>query len=182
MPPRFTLGDTLSFTKTLAAYPAGVWTLYYRLMVRSGAGAPVSFNSTASGTSHAISVPAATTAAWVAGIYTWAAWVSDGTAKYSVEQGSTTLLADPRTAPAALDLRTPAQVALDNVRALIQGKAGADVLKYTIGGRQLERYSMAELGALQAHLAQQVARETRAALLASGKADPRRYSVRLGRA
>lgn len=182
MPPRFTLGDTLSFTKKLSAYAAGVWTLYYRLMVRAGSGTPISFNSAASGSDHAVSVPPATTAAWVAGIYTWASWVSNGTDKFSIEQGSTTLLADPRTASGALDLRTPAQVALDNVRATIQGRATADVLRYTIGGRSLERYAMAELIALEQRLAQQVARESRQAQLAAGQADPRRYSVRLGRA
>jgi hypothetical protein len=182
MPPRFTLGDTLSFTKTLADYPAGVWTLYYRLMLRAGLATPISFNSTAIGTDHAISVSAVTTATWVPTTYTWASWVSDGTNVFSIDQGSTALLANPRTAGGDLDLRTPAQVALDNVRATIQGKATADVLRYTIGGRQLERYPMAELIALEQRLAQQVARESRSAALAAGLADPRRYSVRLGRA
>lgn len=182
MLPRFTLGDTLSFTKALPAYPAGVWTLYYRMLLRAGSGAAISFNSTASGTDHLITVSAATTAAWVAGTYTWASWVSDGAVTYSIEQATITLLPNPRTASGSMDLRTTAQVALDNVRATIQGRATADVLRYTIGGRSLEHYPMAELVALEQRLAQQVSREARQAQLAAGLADPRRYSVRLGRA
>lgn len=182
MPPRFTLGDTLSFTKALPTYPAGVWTLYYRLLLRTGTGDALSFNSTASGSDHLISVPAATTAAWLAGTYTWSAWVSDGTSKFSVGQGAIELLTDPRTATGSLDLRSAARVALDNVRLTIQGKASADVLSYTINGRQLEKYPVRELIALQKQLAAQVAAEDRAAQLAAGGADTRRYTVRLGRA
>lgn len=180
---RFTLGDTLSFTTALAAYPASAgWGLYYRLIPRTGSGTAISFNSTASGDSHVISVPAATTGAWLAGTYTWAAWVSDGVSSYSTGDGSTELLADPRTALGSLDLRTSAQVALDNVRATIQGKATADVLRYQINGRSLERYPMSELIALEGNLAIRVAAEKRAAALAAGKPDPRRYTVSLGRA
>ena len=183
MLPRFTLGDTLSTTKTLAAYPASAgWVLYYRLVPRSGAGTAIAFNGTASGSDHLISVPAATTAAWAAGTYTWASWVADGTSSYSLEQGTTELLLNPRTTDGPLDLRSASQTALDNVRATIQGKATADVLKYEINGRSLERYPMRELIALETHLATQVAREKRVEQLAAGKADPRRYAVRLGRA
>jgi hypothetical protein len=183
MLPRFTLGDTLSSTKTLAGYPASSgWVLYYRLVPRSGSGTAITFNSTASGDDHVISVAAATTAAWAAGTYTWAAWVADGTSSYSLEQGTTELLLNPRTTGGPLDLRSAAQIALDNVRLTIQGKASADVLKYEINGRSLERYPMRELIALETHLSTQVNREARAAALAAGKPDTRRYAVRLGRA
>ena len=180
---RFTTGDSLVFTTALADYPASAgWVLYYRLIPRSGSGSPVSFGSVASSDRHFISVPAATTAAWLAGTYTWASWVSNGTASHSTGNGSTDLLPNPRTALGAIDLRTAAQVGLDNVRATIQGKATADVLSYQINGRSLARYPMAELIALESNLAGRVAAERRAAALAAGKPDPRRYTVSLGRA
>jgi hypothetical protein len=180
---RFTLGDTLSLTQTLADYPATAgWVLNYRLLPRTGAGSAVSFASVASGSAHQVTVAKATTAAWAAGTYTWASWVTDGTSSFSVDHGTTELLADPRTAAAPLDLRSAAQIALDNVRATIEGKATSDVLKYVINGRQLEHYPMSELIALETRLAGRVAAERRTAALAAGKADPRRYSVVLGRA
>lgn len=180
---RFTLGDTLTATETLADYPATAsWVLYYRLVPRVGGGAAIAFNSAASGSDHLFSVPAATTAAWAAGVYTWASWVSNGVSSYSVSQGTTELLANPRTASGPFDLRSSAQTALDNVRATIQGKATADVLKYEIAGRSLERYQVSDLIALESHLSAQVQREQRLASLAAGKPDTRRYAVRLGRA
>lgn len=180
---RFTLGDTLTLTQTLTDYPANAgWVLNYRLLLRAGAGAAITFASVASGSAHQITVAKATTAAWVAGTYTWASWVTDGTSSHSVAHGTTDLLADPRTATSPLDLRSPAQIALDNVRATIEGKASSDVLKYVINGRQLEHYPMSELIALETRLAGRVAAERRTAALAAGKADPRRYAVVLGRA
>jgi hypothetical protein len=183
MPPRFTIGDTLAFTKTLAAYPASAgWVLHYRLVPRGITGSAQTFYGTASGDSHVIDVPAATTAAWQPATYTWASWVTDGTDSHTLEAGSTQLLINPRTTAAPLDLRSDAQIALDNVRAVIQGKASADVYSYTIAGRSLQRYAMAELVALESRLVSQVRAEQRAAAIAAGRPDPRKIHVRLGRA
>lgn len=184
MLPRFVVGDTLTSTQNLAGYPAGAgWVLHYRLVPRDGGWAAITFNSTASGDDHLILVPAATTAGWAPGTYTWATWAANGAQSFSLEQGTTQLLPNPRTAAAGpLDLRTAAQIALDNVRATIQGKATADVLEYEINGRRLKRYPVSELIALESRLAAQVAAEKRAAALAAGKPDTKRYAVRLGRA
>lgn len=179
---RFTCGDTLSITDSLTDYPASAgWVLKHRL-VPDIAGTAIDLSSTASGDSHLTTAAAATTAAWGIGTYTWSSWAEQGSTSHSVANGKITLLTNPRTATSALDLRSDAQIALDNVRATIRGKATADVLRYEVAGRTLERYPMRELLALEARLAALVANEKRAVLLASGKPDPRRYTVRLGRA
>ena len=180
---RFTLGDTLAFTKALSLYPASAgWVLNYRLVPSADSGSPVTFASTASGDSHAVNVPAATTAAWLPGVYAWSAWVTNGTDSHTVEQGRAQLLINPRTAAGTIDLRSDAQTALDNVRATLRGKATADVLSYTINGRSLQRYSVAELIALESRLAAEVTRERRSQAIAMGQDTGRKISVRLGRA
>ena len=56
-------GDTLKWERSLPAYPASQgWALRYAII---GLGAQVAFQSTPDGDSHAILVPAATTAAWL---------------------------------------------------------------------------------------------------------------------
>ncbi len=183
MQARFTLGDTLTFSATLADYPASDgWVLHYRLIPRGDAGSAVAFNSTASGADHLVTVSAATTAAWQPGTYGWASWVTDGTSTHSIGQGATELLPNPRTAVTPLDMRSAAQIALDNVRAILRGKASADVLSYTIAGRSLQRYSVAELITLESKLANDVARENRETQMAAFGRDPSRLQVRLGRA
>lgn len=175
---RFALGAVLEFTTALAAYPASAgWVLSHRLVLKSGAGA-IGFTGTASGDQHLTSVPAATTAAWAPGVYTWASWVTKGSDVRDIATGETTLLPDPRTATGGLDLRSEAQQALDNVRAMLRGLASAGQRSYTINGRSLERYSMAELIQLESKLAGDVKREQQ---VTTGR-NPRRLVARVARA
>ena len=175
---RFAIGGNLEFTKTLAAYPASAgWVLSYRLVLKSGTG-HLSFEASADGDDHAVSVPAATTAAWTPGAYTWFAWVTLGTDTHNVDQGETTLLPNPRTATGTLDLRSDAQIALGNVRATIRGTASANVLMYSIQGRQLQHHSITSLLQLESKLARDVQREQQ---LLTGR-NPRRLVARVARA
>jgi hypothetical protein len=175
---RFAIGGNLEFTKTLAAYPASAgWVLSYRLVLKSGTG-HLTFDAAADGDVHAVAVAAATTAAWTPGDYTWFSWVTLGAAVHNVETGETTLLPNPRTATASLDLRSDAQTALDNVRATIRGTASANVLSYAISGRQLQHYSIQDLIVLESKLARAVQRETQAL---TGR-NPRRLVARVSRA
>lgn len=180
--PRFTLGDTFSLTDSLADYPASAgWVLHHRFMP-DVAGSAIELTSTASDDDHATTATAAATVAWVAGDYTWASWVVLGAVSHSIDSGKVVFVANPRTANSGLDLRTDAQVALDNVRATIRGTATQGVLSYTIGGRQLQRYSMAELLTLESKLTADVQREQRITAVAAGQADSRKVYVRIGRA
>jgi hypothetical protein len=175
---RFAIGGTLEFSKTLSAYPASAgWVLSVRLVLKSGSGSQ-EFSATASGDSHVFSVPAATTSSWTPGVYTWFMWATKGSDVKNVESGETTLLPNPRTATGSLDLRSEAQQALDAVRATLRGTASAGQRSYTINGRQLERYSIAEMIALESKLARDVQREEQ---LATGR-NPRRMVARVARA
>lgn len=179
MPPRFNLGAALVFTLALAAFPASAgWTLNYRLIPRSALGTAIEFTATASGDEHAVEVAAATTATWVAGTYTWVAWVTSGSDVRDVAQGEITLLPNPRTVNGPLDLRSETRLALDNVRAVLRGKASADVLRYTINGRSLERYPVSELIALESKLVRDLQREEQQS---TGR-NPRRLVARVARA
>ena len=175
---RFAIGGVLEFTETLPDYPASAgWVLTYRLVLKSGTG-HVEFSATASGDSHAVSVPAATTALWVPGAYTWFSWATLGAAVHNVANGEITLLPNPRTATGTLDLRSSAQQALDAVRATLQGTATANQRSYSINGRQLERYSIAEMIELENKLALDVQREQ---MLITGR-NPRHLVARVVRA
>lgn len=182
---RLVLGSTLNFATTVAGYAASDgWTLHYRLIPRTS-GSAIDITSAQDEDdpdAHRVEVAAATTADWAAGICNWASWVTKASEVYDIATGVITLVADPRTATAPYDLRSDAQVALDNVRAVIRGKASADVLRYQIQGRSLERYPMAELISLESKLAAEVFRETEAANLNAGLASKRRIFLRLGRA
>lgn len=161
-------GTTLKFTVTLPDFLASAgWVLSYRLAPRAS-GAPINITGTASGTDHLISVAKAATAAWVAGDYAVAAWVDNGTDRYSIdsESGQITITPNPATLVAGTDQRSLAEIGLANVQALLQGKASSGTMDYTINGRQLRSYPLPDLLRLEAKLKGDVDRER----VAAGKA------------
>jgi hypothetical protein len=161
-------GTTLKFTVTLADYSAADgWVLSYRLAPRVS-GSAIDITATASGTDHLVNVAKATTANWAAGTYTVAAWVDNGTDRYSVdtEAGEIVITPNPATLAAGADQRSQAEIALANVQSLLQGKASSGTMEYTINGRQLRSYPLPDLLRLEAKLKTDVDRER----VAAGKA------------
>jgi hypothetical protein len=161
-------GTTLKFSVTLADYSAADgWALAYRLAPRT-AGTPIDITSTASGTDHLVNVAKATTAAWAPGTYTVAAWVDNGTDRFDVasESGEIVITPNPATLAGGADQRSQAEIALDKVQALLQGKAGSGVMEYQINGRQLRSYSLPDLLRFESKLKTDVDRER----VAAGKA------------
>ena len=181
MQDKITLGDTLNFATTITDYPASEgWTLYYRLVPATGSAILLTAavdDDNADG--YRVQASAATTAAWTAGEYSWASWVELSGQSYSLSTGRCTLLPDPRTAAAGLDVRSDAEVALANVRATIQGRATSAVLEYEIAGRRLRYIPIPELIALESRLKAEVASEQRLADAAKGYADKRKVYVRM---
>lgn len=175
---QLTAGDTLDFTTTAEDYPASDgWVLTYKLIPRAS-GTVYTLTSTASGDDHRIQATAATTAAWTAGTYSWAAYATLGTESYTLASGVTQVLPNPRTAT-TLDTRSAAAVALDNVVATLQGRATSAVLEYEIAGRRLKYMSPAELIKLKSHLEREVAGEQAAARLAAGITGARKIQFRV---
>jgi hypothetical protein len=179
------LGGTLNFTTLVPDYlPADGWVLKYVLVPRSAGPAAITLTGTQDAddpTLYRIQVAAATTATWTAGNYSWSSWVQKASEKYDLASGVVKFLADPRTAT-ALDTRSDARIALDNVQALLAGRATSGVLSYRIGERQLQNYSMAELLQLESKLKADVRREEDCAAIARGEASSRRMNLRLNRA
>lgn len=158
-------GTTLKSIVTLADYSAADgWVLSYRLAPRV-AGTAIDITAAASGADHQVNVAKGTTANWPPGTYAVAAWVDNGTDRYSIdsEAGEIVITPNPATLAAGADQRSQAEIALANVQTLLQGKAGSGTMEYTINGRQLRSYSLPELMRLEAKLKTDVDRERVAA-------------------
>ena len=79
----------------------------------------------------------------------------------------------------AFDGRTQAKIDLDAVTAAIRALiSGGAVQEYRIGNRNLKRYELSELIALESRLKSIVARENKAKLVASGLGDPHKLVIR----
>lgn len=169
-------GDTWRWARTLAGYPASSgWSLSYVLI---NAAAKLTITAQPDGDSHAVLVPAATTAGYPAGSYAWRARVSKDGEIYTVGEGRL----DIRDAfgGSTLDARSHARKALDAIEAVLEGRASSSVAEYEIAGRRLKYIPVPELMAMRDKYRAEVAQEDAAASVAAGLPDRRRVLVRFG--
>lgn len=180
-PAELTIGDTWSWTKSLADYAAPAWTLRYYLRGKAG---EIDIVATASGSDHLVSVAKATTAAYKAGLYRWTAVLDDGTTRKTLmPDGLITLKPDPAKIGAGFDPRTHARKALEAIEATIEGRATSqqlDLVSVTIGSRAKQR-DVTTLMPWHDRYKAIVANEEDAAKVAAGLGNPRHIYTRLDR-
>ena len=141
-------GLSYEWTDAGGDYPASDgYTLYYVLLNASG---KITFNSTASGADHVISLSATSTSSWTAGTYNWYSYASDGTNKYPVAEGTIEIIANVITS-STLDGRSHAKKALDAIEAAIERRASKEQLNISIAGRSIQYMTMEELIKARSH-------------------------------
>jgi hypothetical protein len=174
-PSELTAGDTWSWLKSLADYPANQgWTLKYSF---TNATNKFSFAATASGSDHQITVPAATTAGYPSGRYQWQAYASKAGERYQVTSGTLVVLAN-LDALDSYDGRSHAVKTLEAIEAVIENRASMDQQKYMIAGRSLERIPVTDLLALRSTYRVEVASEKNAERLRKGLPNKNKLLVR----
>jgi len=156
-------GDTVKWTKSLADFPAPTWVLTYELLHVGGDLGTIT--AAASGTDHAITVSAATSAAWnTTGAERLANWSSFATAageRYRADYGSLRIAANPAVVT-TLDGRSNARRILDAIQAVLEARASKDQMAYSIAGRSLSLTPLPDLVELERFYKARVAAEDRA--------------------
>lgn len=174
-PDSITPGDTAKWLRCLADYPASAsWALSYTL---ANAAQRYTFNASADGDDHLVTVSAATTNGWVAGSYAWRAQVAKSDEVFTVGTGTVTVLPNFAT---AIDARSHARKVLSNIEAYLENPNNITASNYEIAGRSLQRFGIPELLKLRDRYRAEVAREDNAAAIARGLPDRRRILVRFG--
>lgn len=176
-------GDSLDFVTSVPSYPASSgYTLKHRLVPRV-AGVAIELTATSSGDDYRSQASTATSSAWVAGDYSWTAWVEKAGERHSVDSGLCKILPDPSTI-AAYDGRTKAQIALEDCQTALANfnATGGKIKRYAIAGREMEFDKATDIMVLVSYWTNEVRLEKRAKALREGQADPSRVYVRLGRA
>jgi len=165
-------------------FPAsGGWSLKYWFKKEGAVPGNFSIDATASGAFFAVSVLAATTAAYVAGNYTWAAIVTKATDIRQVDTGRMVIL--PRYDQVAnLDDRSHARKVLEAIEAVIENRASStqrEMVSFTIGNRS-QNFDISESKAtlLELHSKYKwlVANEEARAKIAAGLPNPRDVRIR----
>jgi len=174
VPKQLIAGDTWEWTSDYSEFPAPTWVVTYYFENAAG-----TFNAiaSASGSQHAVSVPATTTDDLKPGRYNWYARAVLGAVAKTVESGFLEVLADPAAA-GGKDRRSWARRTLEAVEATIETRATDGQLAMSVGGRSLSRIPLSELFELQTQLQTKVRTEE----LADTAGMSRHIRVRAGRA
>jgi len=168
-------GDTWTWEVTEANYADYTLTYYLR-----NAAGKIDVVATASGNTYTVSVPAATTAGFKPGVYSWIRRVTGVLGTFTTATGTLEVLAN-LALNVAQDARTSARIALDNIEAYLIDPNNLAAASYSIGGRSLSRWSRAELLVERDKWQAEVRNEKAAERMAAGLGNPRRLYVRFDR-
>lgn len=168
-PASVTAGDTLAWTKSLTDYPASAgWTLKYRLI---NATSKIDIIAAASGADHTVTVPAATSVAYVAGWYDWQAFVEKAAERYTIGSGRIQILPNlAGVAAAGFDDRSQPRRILELLMAAYESAVTSRsfVYEYQIAGRMM-RFNKKEEWIMEINFwKSQVAQEERATRINAG--------------
>lgn len=155
LPPTITAGLNFQSVADVAEFPAPAWdaVLYLR------GPQSITINATDSGATHVFDAAGAVTATWQPGKYWYVIRVTSGTSVEEIGSGEIIVAPDIAQASAGYDGRTPNEIALDNIDAVLQKRATLDQQRYKINNRELWRESIPNLMRLRAYYGRLVARE-----------------------
>ena len=175
-PSRVTAGDTITWLRSLADYPASAgWVLSYTLI---NSGSKISITATASGADHLVTVAAATSAAYTPATYTWHAAVTKAAERYTVGTGQM-VVAPNLAAATTYDTRSSARKTLEAVNLAMETYGPKAYLHmYEIAGRKQQFHTPGDFLAFRSKLMAEVAREDNATRLAAGLAPKNLLQVR----
>ncbi len=177
-PGKIAAGDSLNWTRSLPAYPAGEgYTLHYALF---NATAAYTIDSVADGDDHLVNVDGTETSSWTPGRYDWTAYVTGPNGFRQSLFGGTMVVTPDLSSGAPYDGRSHARKMLDAIEAALEGRATADemdLIKAQFGERAVERRS-ADLIVARNKYRTEVETEERAAALERGERRPRNIKVR----
>ncbi len=150
-PTRVIAGDTWRWDRSVDGYtPGGGWSLTYA--VRGKGTLTLTGAANAANTAWEITAPSSQTAALPAGVYEWVAFVTSGSERYTVLRGSLTVEPNLVLAKAG-DRQTHEERMLEAINARLEGRIEADMEKYQLEARLVERIPFEQLLAARSRYA-----------------------------
>ena len=156
------------------------WALTYYIRSNIAGNQGITVVGSTYGTGWQFDVAASSTGI-AAGDYFWQAEATKGALKYDVGSGSLQVLIDLVYTGTAQKIQAKSQVEqdLDTVEAAIRTLLSDGAVKeYSIGGRSLKKYDLADLTALRSQLKYQLSLEKKAELIRNGQGNPHQMLVR----
>lgn len=179
-PLKVVVGDFIQWKKTALAesYPPAQYSAQYVARITQGGSTEILLTAIERPGYYLFQVPSATSESFVAGYYHWQLEViqtSSGN-RIVVERGEFEAIPDLDSNGA--DPRTHAEIMLDKIESLLEGRADKDVSSYSIQGRSISKMSIADLLQWRDYYRKEVVRERRDNAIALGKPTKTTMKVR----
>lgn len=169
-PKEVVVGDFIQWRRTdLQDYDNTEYTMTYVARITGGGVTEIQLEGTAYGADYLFSVSSALSTDFVAGYYHWQleAVRDSDSERIVVDRGYFTAVADLDVNGA--DPRSHAEIMIDKIESLLEGKADSDVANYEIAGRKLTKLSFKELMDARNYYRSQLIMEQRAFDVKQGK-------------
>jgi len=147
-PEKIICGDSVTWIRSLADFPAPVWSLAYTLVSQTLGLAGITINSSDDGQDHLLRITSAQTSALVPGLYRLLGRALDDSGNViTFFQSSLDIQADPATVATSVqgDTRTKAQRILANILSVIEDRSKGVVTSHSNDGLNLVFKSDTEL-------------------------------------
>lgn len=170
-PYEFSAGDRVAWKRTDLGddYSTSLYTLTYKARLEAVGTTVISLTATTSGNDYIIEKGATITAAYTAGEYHWAAFITRNADSERVEIDSGTFTVKPNKATATTDPRTHIKKVLDAIESVIEGRASKDQDSLSVEGMTLDRTPIPDLLVLYSKYKGMYVREEREERMRNGK-------------
>ena len=144
-PEQIRAGDTVKVKRSDIGtdYPNSTFTAKFQARGLGQHSQTFSVTATADGSDYLFTFTATATASYPVDNYRFIITVESGSDRVTVDEGTIKILSDLPNAN--VEQRTHAQIVLDKIETLLQGKADSDVSSYSIAGRSLTKFGIDEL-------------------------------------
>ena len=153
-------------------YANDSFTLKYSARLEASSAVEIEVTATAIDSDYLVQLDSSTTGSFVTGVYLWQAYIvrDSDSERVKVDEGYWEVIADRDTD--TTDPRSFEQKALDNIKALFEGRLTKDVSSFSIAGRQITKMDTAELTRLLEYFEARVALERSKLNAKMGKKNP----------
>jgi hypothetical protein len=181
-PKEVVVGDFIQWKRSdLTDYPTSSgYTAEYVARITGGGSNEIKLPQSASSTDdyYLFTVSSDTSASFLPGLYHWQLEITQTSSgnRIVVDTGDFTAIPDMDSNQA--DPRIHAEIMVDKIEALLQGKADSDVANYSIAGRSLTKLSFQELLDARDHYKREIVKHTNNELIKKGKSNGSTIQVR----
>ena len=170
-PTEIVAGSLVQWTRTDLSedYPPASYDLIYTARIRGGDNPEIKITATTLNSAFIATITSAVSIAYVPGDYFWQAEIQrkSDSAKIIIDRGNWKVI--PSLDTTLADPRSHAEIMVDKINSLLEGRADKDVSSYSIQGRSLAKMNINDLLSWRDYYKKEVAREKQQANIAAGK-------------